>query len=48
MYTILEIEENDIERGGLLEVLENPAPVGCLSKPARESNIKRDKIKSTP
>ena len=36
-YTILEIEENDIERGGLLEVLENPAPVGCLSKPAAKA-----------
>ena len=33
-YTIRELEENDIESGGLLEVLENPAPVGGLTKPA--------------
>ena len=32
-YRIREIEENDIESGGLLEVLENVAPVGALSKP---------------
>ena len=36
-YTIREIEENDIERGGLLEVLENLAPVGGLSKPAAKA-----------
>ena len=46
-YAIREIEENDIESGGLLEVLENLAPVGGLSKPSRESDIKGDKIKST-
>ena len=47
-YTIREIEEKDIESGGLLDVLENLAPVGGLTKPAREINIKRGKIKSTP
>ncbi len=45
-YTIREIEENDIESGGLLEVLENLAPVGCLSKPAANAILKE--IKSNP
>ena len=44
-YTIREIEENDIESGGLLEVLDNLAPVEGLTKPAK-NDIKRDKIKS--
>ena len=33
-YAIREIEESDIENGGLLEVLENLAPVGGLTRPA--------------
>src|SRR5215471_8358548 len=45
-YTIREIEENDIERGGLLEVLENLAPVGDLSMPAAKAIL--DEIKSNP
>ena len=45
-YTIREIEENDIESGGLLEVLENLAPVGGLSKTAAKSILKE--IKSNP
>ena len=45
-YTIREIEENDIESGGLLEVLENLAPVGGLSKPAAKVILKE--IKSNP
>ena len=45
-YTIREIEENDIESGGLLEVLENVAPVGVLSKPNAKAILKE--IKSNP
>jgi glucosamine-phosphate N-acetyltransferase len=45
-YTIREIEENDIESGGLLEVLENLAPVGGLAKPAAKAILKD--IKSNP
>jgi glucosamine-phosphate N-acetyltransferase len=45
-YAIREIEENDIESGGLLEVLENLAPVGGLSKPAAKAILKE--IKSNP
>ena len=45
-YTIREIEENDIEAGGLLEVLENLAPVGDLSKPTAKVILKE--IKSNP
>lgn len=45
-YAIREIEENDIESGGLLEVLENLAPVGGLSKPAAKAILKD--IKSNP
>jgi glucosamine-phosphate N-acetyltransferase len=40
------MEENDIESGGLLEVLENLAPVGGLSKPAAKAILKG--IKSNP
>ena len=45
-YTIREIEENDIESGGLLEVLENLAPIGGLTKPAAKTILKE--IKSNP
>jgi glucosamine-phosphate N-acetyltransferase len=45
-YTIREIEENDIESGGLLEVLENLASVGGLSKAAAKTILKE--IKSNP
>ena len=45
-YTIREIEDSDIESGGLLEVLENLAPVGGLSKPAANAILKE--IKSNP
>jgi glucosamine-phosphate N-acetyltransferase len=45
-YAIREIEEIDIESGGLLEVLENLAPVGGLSKPAAKAILKD--IKSNP
>lgn len=45
-YTIREIEENDIESGGLLEVLENLASVGGLSKAAAKTILKQ--IKSNP
>ncbi|MDQ6863960.1 MAG: GNAT family N-acetyltransferase [Thermoproteota archaeon] len=45
-YAIREMEENDIESGGLLEVLENLAPVGGLSKPAAKAILKE--IKSNP
>ena len=45
-YTIREIEENDIECGGLLEVLEYLAPVGGLVKPAAKAILKE--IKSNP
>jgi glucosamine-phosphate N-acetyltransferase len=45
-YTIREIEENDIESGGLLEVLENLAPVGGLSKPAAKAILKE--VKTNP
>lgn len=45
-YAIREIEENDIESGGLLEVLENLAPVGDLSKPTAKAILKE--IKSNP
>jgi glucosamine-phosphate N-acetyltransferase len=44
-YTIREIEENDIE-SGLLEVLENLAPVGDLSNLAAKAIL--DEIKSNP
>jgi glucosamine-phosphate N-acetyltransferase len=45
-YTIRDIEENDIESGGLLEVLENLAPVGGLGKPAAKAIL--EEIKSNP
>lgn len=45
-YAIREIEEKDIESGGLLEVLENLAPVGDLSKPTAKVILKE--IKSNP
>jgi glucosamine-phosphate N-acetyltransferase len=45
-YTIREIEETDIESGELLEVLENLAPVGGLTKPAAMAILKE--IKSNP
>ena len=40
-YTIREIEETDIESGELLEVLENLAPVGGLTKPAATEILRR-------
>ena len=43
---IREIEENDIESGGLLEVLENLAPVGGLTMPAAKMILKE--IRSNP
>ncbi|HET7147621.1 MAG TPA: GNAT family N-acetyltransferase [Candidatus Nitrosopolaris sp.] len=45
-YTIREIEESDIESGGLLEVLENLAPVQGLSKPTAKRLLRE--IKSNP
>jgi len=45
-YTIREIEEKDIESGGLLDVLENLAPVGGLTKPAAKAILKE--VKSNP
>src|SRR6476620_7526911 len=45
-YTIREIQENDIESGGLLEVLDNLAPVEGLTKPAAKTILKE--IKSNP
>jgi glucosamine-phosphate N-acetyltransferase len=45
-YAIREIEESDIENGGLLEVLENLAPVGGLTRPAAAAILKD--IKSNP
>lgn len=45
-YTIREIEENDIESGRLLEVLENLAPVEGLGKSDAKTILK--KIKSNP
>ena len=45
-YAIREVEENDIESGGLLEVLENLAPVGGLSKPAAKAILKEIKSNS--
>lgn len=45
-YMIREIEENDIESGGLLEVLENLAPVGGLTMPAAKMILKE--IRSNP
>jgi glucosamine-phosphate N-acetyltransferase len=45
-YTIREIEEKDIESGGLLDVLENLAPVGGLTKPAAKVILKE--VKSNP
>jgi glucosamine-phosphate N-acetyltransferase len=45
-YTIREIEENDIESGRLLEVLENLAPVEGLSKSDAKTILR--KIKSNP
>ena len=43
---IREIEEKDIESGGLLEVLENLAPVGGLTMPAAKMILKE--IRSNP
>lgn len=43
---IREIEENDIEAGRLLEVLENLAPVGGLTMPAAKMILKE--IRSNP
>lgn len=45
-YTIREIEEKDILSGGLLEVLENVAPVGNLDKLTAKVILKD--IKSNP
>ena len=45
-YRIREIVEKDIESGGLLDVLENLAPVGSLSKPAAKKIL--NEIKSNP
>jgi glucosamine-phosphate N-acetyltransferase len=45
-YMIREIEENDIESGRLLEVLENLAPVGGLTMPAAKMILKE--IRSNP
>ena len=45
-YVIREIEENDIESGRLLEVLENLATVGSLTVPAAKMILKE--IKSNP
>ena len=45
-YTIREIEEKDILSGGLLEVLENVAPVGDLDKSTAKMILKD--IKSNP
>lgn len=45
-YKIREIEEDDIEKGGLLDVLENLAPVGGLSKPSAKAIL--HEIKSNP
>jgi glucosamine-phosphate N-acetyltransferase len=45
-YMIREIEENDIETGRLLEVLENLAPVGGLTMPAAKMILKE--IRSNP
>lgn len=45
-YAIREIEESDIENGGLLEVLENLAPVGGLTRPAAAAIL--NDIKSNP
>lgn len=45
-YMIREIEENDIEAGRLLEVLENLAPVGGLTMPAAKMILKE--IRSNP
>lgn len=45
-YAIREIEENDIESGRLLEVLENLATVGGLTVPAAKIILKE--IRSNP
>ena len=47
-YRIREIEENDVERsvGGILEVLENLAPIGELDKSAAHNILQQ--IKSNP
>lgn len=45
-YIIRQIEENDIESGGLLDVLESVAPVGPLSRPAAKKIL--DLISSNP
>ena len=45
-YRIREIEENDVERGGVLEVLENLAPVGELDRTAARNILQQ--IKSNP
>ena len=45
-YRIREIEENDLETGGVLEVLENLAPVGKLDRAAAHNIYQQ--IKSNP
>lgn len=45
-YKIHEIEENELEYGGLLEVLENVAPVGDLTISTTKAILKE--IKSNP
>jgi glucosamine-phosphate N-acetyltransferase len=45
-YRIREIEENDIKRGGVLEVLENLAPVGELDRTTAHNIYQQ--IKSNP
>jgi glucosamine-phosphate N-acetyltransferase len=45
-YIIRDIEESDIESGGLLEVLENVAPVGSLSKV--NAKVILNQIRSNP
>jgi glucosamine-phosphate N-acetyltransferase len=45
-YRIREIEENDLETGGVLEVLENLAPVGKLDRAAAHNIFQQ--IKSNP
>ncbi|HEY7080341.1 MAG TPA: GNAT family N-acetyltransferase, partial [Nitrososphaeraceae archaeon] len=45
-YSIRELEESDIETGGLLEVLENLAPVGGLTISTATAILKE--IKSNP
>jgi hypothetical protein len=45
-YRIREIEENDLETGGVIEVLENLAPVGKLDRVAAHDIFQQ--IKSNP